>query len=104
MFIMNTRFKDGTMVHLMSGFTAGFIATIVASPFDVVKTRVMSSPDAYTGVVNCFTRTLSEEGPMAFYNGFIPNFTRLGLWTCVTFVTMEKIKSFLLSNPEQGGH
>lgn len=42
------------LVHVMSGFSAGFIATCVASPFDVVKTRLMSSPDSYKGVVNCF--------------------------------------------------
>jgi solute carrier family 25 uncoupling protein 8/9 len=81
--------KDGMLVHIISGFTAGFIATIVASPFDVVKTRLMSSPDSYSGVVNCFTRTFAEEGPKAFYNGFIPNFTRLGTWSVTTFVCME---------------
>jgi len=36
---------------------------------------------------------------MAFYNGFIPNFTRLGLWTCVCFVSMEKIKAMLVHEP-----
>jgi solute carrier family 25 uncoupling protein 8/9 len=77
------------LVHTISGFTAGFIATIVASPFDVIKTRLMSSPDSYNGVVNCFTRTLSEVGPLAFYNGFIPNFTRLGTWSVTCFVCME---------------
>lgn len=46
--------RDGPLVHLMCGFASGFIATVVASPFDVVKTRVMSSPDTYKGVINCF--------------------------------------------------
>mmetsp|Transcript_42646 Transcript_42646/g.40952 ORF Transcript_42646/g.40952 Transcript_42646/m.40952 type:complete len:90 (+) Transcript_42646:468-737(+) len=58
MLLMYTPMKDGTLCHLASGFGAGFIATIIASPFDVVKTRVMSSPDLYKGVVNCFQRTV----------------------------------------------
>eukprot|EP00349_Pseudokeronopsis_sp_Brazil_P001629 CAMPEP_0202963100 /NCGR_PEP_ID=MMETSP1396-20130829/7092_1 /ASSEMBLY_ACC=CAM_ASM_000872 /TAXON_ID= /ORGANISM="Pseudokeronopsis sp., Strain Brazil" /LENGTH=155 /DNA_ID=CAMNT_0049684043 /DNA_START=447 /DNA_END=914 /DNA_ORIENTATION=+ len=91
----HTFLDEGVLLHLCSAFIAGFIATIVASPFDVVKTRVMSSPDSYSGVINCFQRTIREEGLLAFYNGFVANFTRLGIWTCVTFVTMEQIKMAL---------
>ena len=68
---------------------AGFVATIIASPADVVKTRLMSSPDSYTGVTNAFTRMLKEEGPGAFYKGVVPNFFRLSLWSCTCFIAME---------------
>ena len=68
---------------------AGFVATIIASPADVMKTRLMSSPDKYTGIINCMTRTMKEEGPLAFYKGFVPNFTRLSVWSIITFVAME---------------
>lgn len=87
-------------LHLICGFMAGFVATIVSSPFDVVKTRLMSSPDAYKGVVNCFSRTLKEEGPLAFYKGFIPNVTRIGSWACICFVSMEQIKLLLIGPKE----
>jgi hypothetical protein len=104
--LAHTSIKDGIPLHFISAISAGFIATIVASPFDVVKTRLMSSPDAYKGLINCFSRTLSEEGPMAFYNGFIPNFTRLGLWSAVCFISMEKIKKVLINDGslEKSGH
>jgi len=72
---------------------AGFVATVIASPADVVKTRLMSSPDSYTGVINCFRRMTLEEGPRAFYKGFIPNFFRLSLWSITAFIAMEKIKA-----------
>lgn len=84
------------LLHFVAGFMAGFMATIVASPFDVVKTRVMSSPEAYKGVVDCFTRTSREEGFRAFYKGFVPNFTRLGSWSVVCFISMEQIKMMLI--------
>jgi solute carrier family 25 uncoupling protein 8/9 len=91
-----TRIPDSMPLHFICGFAAGFIATIIASPVDVLKTRLMSNPDAYTGVVNCFTRTLREEGVFAFYKGFVPNFTRVGSWAVVCFVGMEQFKRLLI--------
>ncbi len=88
--------KEGTILHFTAGFMAGFVATVVASPADVVKTRLMSSPDSYTGVVNAFQRMVKEEGPMAFYKGFFPNFMRLSIWSSTCFIAMEKIKIFLI--------
>ncbi len=96
MFLMYTRIPDSTLLHFICGFMAGFVATIIASPADVCKTRLMSSPDSYTGVINCFTRMLTEEGPRAFYKGFVPNFFRLSLWSCTCFIAMEKIKTILI--------
>jgi len=89
LFLTYTSIPNGLLLHFLSAISAGFIATVIASPFDVVKTRLMASPDAYSGLMNCFQRTLREDGAMAFYNGFIPNFTRLGTWSAVCFICME---------------
>lgn len=89
---------DSFPLHFISALMAGFIATIIASPADVCKTRLMSSPDSYKGVVNCFSRTFKEEGFFAFYKGFIPNFTRLGLWSVICFVGMEQFKIMLIGH------
>jgi solute carrier family 25 uncoupling protein 8/9 len=56
----------------------------------------MSNPDAFTGFLNCFTRTLKDEGPKAFYKGFVPNFTRIGVWSIACFLSMEQFKILLL--------
>ena len=90
--LQHTRMREGTLLHFTAGFMAGFVATIIASPADVVKTRLMSSPDSYSGVVNAFTRMMKEEGPLSFYKGFVPNFMRLSLWSCTCFIAMEKFK------------
>lgn len=95
MLVQHTSMKEGTILHFTAGFMAGFIATVVASPADVVKTRLMSSPDSYTGVVNAFSRMVKEEGPSVFYKGFFPNFMRLSIWSSTCFIAMEKIKIFL---------
>ena len=39
-----------------------------------------AAPGVYTGLVDCFVKTLSRDGIHAFYSGFLPNFGRLGSW------------------------
>lgn len=91
-------FSDTPSTHCMSAFSAGFAATCVGSPFDVVKTRIMQgSVDAagkpiYRGFVHCFGQMLTREGPMAFYGGFVPNYLRIGCWNVVMFLTYEQVK------------
>uniref|UniRef100_A0A3Q0RLP8 Dicarboxylate carrier UCP2 n=1 Tax=Amphilophus citrinellus TaxID=61819 RepID=A0A3Q0RLP8_AMPCI len=84
---------DNMPCHFTAAFAAGFCATIVASPVDVVKTRFMNSvPGQYSGAVNCALTMLIKEGPTAFYKGFMPSFLRLGSWNIVMFVSYEQIK------------
>ncbi|XP_060902902.1 mitochondrial uncoupling protein 2-like [Labrus mixtus] len=84
---------DNMPCHFTAAFAAGFCTTIVASPVDVVKTRFMNSrPGQYSGALNCTFTMLINEGPTAFYKGFIPSFLRLGSWNIVMFVSFEQIK------------
>ncbi|CAM9438837.1 dicarboxylate carrier UCP2-like [Lampetra fluviatilis] len=84
---------DNLPCHLVAAFGAGFCATVVASPVDVVKTRYMNSkPGQYRSAMNCALCLISMEGPTAFYKGFIPSFLRLGSWNIVMFVTFEQLK------------
>lgn len=96
LFLTYTRIPDAMPLHTISGFGAGFIATVIASPADVLKTRLMSNPDAYTGVLNCISRVVKEEGLSALYKGFVPNFMRVGTWSVVCFISMEKVKRMLI--------
>lgn len=84
---------DNVFCHILSGLGAGLCACVVGSPVDVVKSRVMGdSQGLYNGTVDCFVKTLKNDGPLAFYKGFIPNFTRLGSWNVVMFLTLEQVK------------
>ena len=49
----------------------------------------------YKGVLDCFGQTFRNEGMLAFYNGFIPNFARLGSWNVVMFLTVEQVSLML---------
>ncbi|XP_057676013.1 dicarboxylate carrier SLC25A8-like isoform X2 [Corythoichthys intestinalis] len=84
---------DNLPCHFTAAFGAGFCTTVVASPVDVVKTRFMNSgANHYSSAINCALTMLKNEGPTAFYKGFMPSFLRLGSWNIVMFVTYEQIK------------
>lgn len=92
--------QDGLPVHFAAATFAGMMATILGNPVDVVKTRVMAAKKAaeaggsaaYSGAVDCFVRTLRNEGFWAFYQGVTPQFFRITGWNIVMFVTFEQLK------------
>ncbi|CAH9103425.1 unnamed protein product [Cuscuta europaea] len=84
-------FTDNVLTHILSGLGAGFFAVCIGSPVDVVKSRMMGDP-TYKSTLDCFMKTLRNDGPLAFYKGFIPNFGRLGSWNVIMFLTLEQAK------------
>lgn len=85
--------QDGIPCHLAAAVAAGLCTTVAASPVDVVKTRYMNSaPGEYKGAIDAAMRMFANEGPAAFYKGFVPSFARLVSWNIVLWVTYEQIK------------
>lgn len=35
----------------------------------------------------------SQRAPQAFYNGFMPNFARLGTWNVAMFLVLEQVRA-----------
>lgn len=87
---------DDAKTHFLASMLAGFVATIVSSPADLVKSRMMNesmnSADAYKSVWDCIKRTIDREGTRALWKGFWPNYMRLGPHSVVLFLTMEQLK------------
>lgn len=91
--------NDNLPCHFVAAFGAGFCATVIASPVDVVKTRFMnSSQGQYKSVLDCAAKMYKEGGPIAFYKGFFPSFLRLGSWNIVMFITYEQLKRLISAN------
>eukprot|EP01066_Platyproteum_vivax_P013522 Platyproteum_vivax@DN6115_c0_g1_i2.p1 len=87
----NKLMKEGIPLHILSGLSAGFAATVVGSPVDVLKTRIMNAkPGQYKNMFDCVLKTF-KEGPLTFYNGFWPNFVRLGSFNIAVFVFYEQM-------------
>lgn len=91
-------FIDSVFTHLLAGLGAGFFAVCIGSPVDVVKSRMMGD-STYKNTLDCFIKTLKNDGPLAFYKGFLPNFGRLGSWNVIMFLTLEQVKKFFRSEP-----
>ncbi|OWF50193.1 mitochondrial uncoupling protein 3-like [Mizuhopecten yessoensis] len=89
--------SDSLPCHFVAAFGAGFCATVVASPVDVIKTRFMNAEEGrYKGALDCAIKMFNENGFRTFYKGFTPSFIRLGSWNVATFVCYEQIKRLAL--------
>lgn len=98
--------KEGILLHGVSAFVAGFVATSIASPVDIVRTRYMNQPKSstgkpliYSGTLDCIYKTVRHEGLLALYKGFFPNWTRTGLDTIIIFLVYEQLRKFAGINP-----
>ena len=87
---------SNTEYTILSG-AAKLFAITLTYPYQVVRSRVQNHATAhlYPTTWACIVRTLREEGPRAFYRGFMTNAVRILPGTCVTFVAYENV-SWLL--------
>ena len=83
--------KDDLTTHFSASILAGFVATTVCSPVDVIKTRVMSAKGK-TGLVSLLVDLYRKEGLSWCFKGWVPSFIRLGPHTIATFVFLEQHK------------
>ena len=82
--------------HFCGASVAGFIATLFASPVDVIKTRYMnSSSGAYKTVFHCALQTGRQEGLAAFSKGFSASAMRIISWNIVLWTSYEQLKKAL---------
>ncbi|KAL4503410.1 hypothetical protein ABPG72_001016 [Tetrahymena utriculariae] len=91
--------KDNIFCHLFCSSVAGFVAAVVGSPVDVLKTRIMNSSSGsgkqFNGVLDCIVKTYQEDGIRAFYKGFNANAQRIVTWNICMFVTLQQIRAFI---------
>ena len=57
-------------MHVVTSLITGVVATTVAAPFDLVKSRVMASDKPTDGFFAVLGRLLRHEGPLALFNGW----------------------------------
>jgi hypothetical protein len=86
---------DNALAHISASGIAGVTSALISTPADVIKTRLMDTAGASTnrpGVIGTFVSTMREEGPGAFYKGFVPIVVRKVLWCTAFFVSYEQIR------------
>lgn len=86
---------DNLGTHFTASFMAGFVATTVCSPVDVIKTRIMTaSPAESRGhtIAGLLRDICRKEGLAWTFRGWVPSFIRLGPHTIATFLFLEEHK------------
>lgn len=66
-----------------------------AETVSVVKTRMQQSSVRYASSLDCFVRSLRDEGALVFWRGASPRVARLVVSGTVTFVIYENVLKLL---------
>jgi len=87
--------KTSLLTQFSSAVTAGFFMTCTVAPFDMVRTRLMNQPsDAriYNNAVDCMMKIATQEGPLTFWRGFMPIWSRFAPTTTLQLVIFEQLR------------
>ncbi|ODV79291.1 mitochondrial carrier [Suhomyces tanzawaensis NRRL Y-17324] len=83
-------------LHLVSSSVAGAAVAVVMNPWDVILTRVYNQKgNLYSGPVDCFRKTVRNEGFGALYKGFWAQFFRIGPHSVLMLMFMEQSMEFV---------
>lgn len=84
---------------LAAGALAGMPAAYLATPADVIKTRLQvvarAGQQTYSGIVDAFVKILREEGPAAFFKGGVARVLRSSPQFGFTLLSYELIQRLL---------
>lgn len=77
-----------------SAFSAGFFMTLTVSPWDMLRTKLMSQPTdkkIYTGFSDCAIKTVKADGVLSLWRGFIPIWARFAPQATLQLLTIEAL-------------
>ncbi len=77
--------------RLLSACVAGFTAAAFSLPFDLMKSRLQDGSKGYKGLADAFTKTLTLEGPLAFWTGFVAYYGRCAPHSMVILLVSESV-------------
>lgn len=83
--------KENPMVHIVASLITGVVAAVVASPFDILKSRAMNSTTPIS-IHTAATNLLREHGPVVFLRGLVPSYLRLGPHALICFPLLEQLR------------
>jgi len=81
---------DNIYCHGLASLNSGFWSTLLSTPSDVIKTRMMA--DSQHTMMETAKNIIKNEGFLSLWKGFIPIWCRLAPWQFVFWVTYEKLR------------
>mmetsp|Transcript_8005 Transcript_8005/g.11486 ORF Transcript_8005/g.11486 Transcript_8005/m.11486 type:complete len:284 (-) Transcript_8005:147-998(-) len=77
-----------------SAMVAGLAMTVTVAPWDMIRTKLMNQPTdkkIYDGFLDCFTKTVKENGPLSLWRGFVPIWARFAPTSTIQLMTIEAL-------------
>lgn len=91
------------VLRLLAGAGAGIVAMSATYPLDMVRGRLTVQEGRnvqYTGIIHAARTILREEGPLAFYKGWLPSVIGVVPYVGLNFGVYETLKHMLLAHYE----
>ncbi|XP_006869077.1 PREDICTED: solute carrier family 25 member 41 [Chrysochloris asiatica] len=81
--------------RILAGSLAVAISQTLINPMEVLKTRLtLGWTGQYKGLQDCAQQILEQEGPRAFYRGYLPNMLGIIPYACTDLAVYKMMQSF----------
>lgn len=90
--LIRTSMTDSVPTHITASCLAGFLSTLLCSPMDVFKARIMTQANRLDAMPAMLARIFREEGLLWMFRGLTPALISRGPSTIITFVAFEQMK------------
>lgn len=85
--------KDDSITSVISSIVAGFNATLISTPFDNLKSRIMADKKKYyKNMIDCTYKSIKVNGIRSLFIGFFPNWLRIGPWQFIFWNSYENYR------------
>jgi solute carrier family 25 (mitochondrial oxoglutarate transporter), member 11 len=93
------QWAGGIPLLFCATLVSSFCANVVANPFDVIKSRLqnMAIPTGpnqlpmYSGMMDCFAKSIKAEGIKVLWAGFVPAFIKLAPYSVISLTLVDKL-------------
>ena len=80
--------------RMIAGSSAGALAQTVIYPMELIKTRLaVAKTGQYKGMLDVAVQCLRQEGPKAFYKGYLPNILGIIPYAGIDLTVYEMLKA-----------
>ncbi|XAR72090.1 hypothetical protein NMG60_11018606 [Bertholletia excelsa] len=83
------------------GALSGGLTAVCTTPFDVIKTRMMTAPGGQSLSMSMAALSILREGPLGFFKGAVPRFFWVAPLGAMNFAGYELLRNAMEGNCEQ---
>ena len=105
---LNIYSENSWLISASASMVSGLAVVFVATPLDVICTRLFNQGTAssgknllYTGISDCILKILKREGVRGFYKGFGPHYFRMGPHTFLSLLFWDELRKFYRNSFER---